>query len=1617
MRGGCVALGLIGALSWVLGAAGQTIFVDVANTTGIENGSQASPFNTIQEGVNAAGTGATVQVAAGVYVEQVSINNKQGLTLAGSGAGTVLTNALTKLLVSGGANVTVRDLTVRGGGQNGINVSSVSNFVLRNAVVENVTQAGYSYGGALYIAYSSASLVGNTIRNNYGGQKGGAAYLYDNVSLTVVSNSFINNYAWNSAGGLWIQDYFGASSNRISYNTFEGHHADYSGAIDLASSYSVTRADIDHNTFYNNGNSYGSAGGALKVMFDSPASMCRFLNNVVRDPYPVCCGAIKCGIAVASSSSVYVANNIFSSTVGGSAIHSFDAVNTNLVAEYNDAFGMTYYQVTAGAGSLSTNPLFVNAAAGDYHLQANSPCINAGHPAAQYNDADGSRNDMGIYGGLQNPPNQPPTANSQNVSTPEDTAKSITLTGSDPENATLSFSIVATPLNGSLSGSNSNWVYTPNANFNGSDSFKFRAYDGAAFSPTATVSITVTPVNDWPTAPSGSWTTMQDTAVNFTIGATDPDGDPLSCGVSDPPHGSVSGSFPNYTYTPDPGFVGSDYFSYTVTDPSTSYNYNILFMLVKPNFAGATIFIDASNTSGVENGSAASPYNTIQEGVNVSVPGSVIAVATGVYNEIVNLSGRTNVTLAGSGNLTYLNYSGYRVVISNAQDITIRNLRLDRGVMGAYVGRSTGIVLDKVIFDSFNSSGPITPLYAEYASIRVSGCTLSGGGGRYGDNGGAFYNCDVTYASNTVSSQSSWSGGSIANFYNDASNASRRIRVTGNLFSYSSGMQAISAGGYGAIDIDHNVLDSVGSRYNGMAGLFPRGGAQARVVNNTFNNEPETTFDQSKKHVFIDVTSTGSIQILNNIFADTSGAAVYCMSAVQPTVEYNDLFNMTNLNVIAGAGNISADPLFTTTYPQSFRLQPGSPCINAGNPSAAYNDADGSRNDMGAYGGNTNNAAPVAVSQSVSTPEDTPRAIGLGASDPNGDPLTFVIAQNPSFGTISGAGSNVVYTPNLNANGTDVFLFRAYDGQLYSGVATVTVVVAGVNDAPAAQDQSVSTPEDTAKAITLTATDPEGSALTYAVVQGPTNGTISGTAPNLTYNPFANRFGVDSFTFRASDGALTSNIARVTVTVTAVNDAPVAQNQSVVTTQGVAKAITLVATDVDNVSLSYSIVSNPPSGSLSGTPPNVTYTPGAAGTNRFTFRASDGSLFSNNGTVTVVVVAGVATASTVYVNVANNSGIENGTITYPYNTIQEGVNAALNGATISVAAGLYPESVMIYQRQNLSLVGAGVSTEITNYYEKIEMYYSGGITVDGFRLRGGNWAGVYATSCTNILVKNTTIEHIDRNPYGTGSGGAFEVYDSSVTAVSNKIQNITQLTQKGGGQYGGAGYFIRCALTFSANNVTNCYAWNQGGGIFVYNDGLPLPATISRNTFDLCWSDSSGAIDANGYFTLLQIENNVVSRSGATCHQSSGRGGAVRVAAWNTNSPVRVVNNVIADPQYPGCSGFIRVGLNVVYTSDVYAVNNIFSVLSGISGTAIHSYYPNAGVRAEYNDAYGMNYVQVTAGTGSVVAHPLYVSPSAGDYRLQATSPCINTGNPAAQYNDTNGTRNDMGRFGGPNGF
>jgi regulation of enolase protein 1 (concanavalin A-like superfamily) len=177
------------------------------------------------------------------------------------------------------------------------------------------------------------------------------------------------------------------------------------------------------------------------------------------------------------------------------------------------------------------------------------------------------------------------------------------------------------------------------------------------------------------------------------------------------------------------------------------------------------------------------------------------------------------------------------------------------------------------------------------------------------------------------------------------------------------------------------------------------------------------------------------------------------------------------------------------------------------------------------------------------------------------------------------------------------------------------------NRAPVAGSTPAVVAEDGAVALAVTASDADGDAVTWSVVTAPAHGTLSGTAPALTYSPQANWSGSDAVTLRVSDAWGLSAQVTVAVTVTPVNDAPTLAALSIATTANTSAVKTLVGADVENDALTYRVVTAPTLGAVTITGNQLKFVPNAnaTGTETFTVAAVDPAGATGSATVTVTI--------------------------------------------------------------------------------------------------------------------------------------------------------------------------------------------------------------------------------------------------------------------------------------------------------------------------------------------------------------------------------------------------------------
>ncbi len=352
------------------------------------------------------------------------------------------------------------------------------------------------------------------------------------------------------------------------------------------------------------------------------------------------------------------------------------------------------------------------------------------------------------------------------------------------------------------------------------------------------------------------------------------------------------------------------------------------------------------------------------------------------------------------------------------------------------------------------------------------------------------------------------------------------------------------------------------------------------------------------------------------------------------------------------------------------------------------------------------NDPPVATGQALTTSEDTSLGISLAATDPDSGMLTMIVIEPPLHGTLSGTPPNLIYTPAVNYAGPDRFFFQASDGVSSGPIAEVALTVVPANDSPVIVPQDYTLAEDTVLSFAVSAVDVDGDALVFQVSTLPAHGSLSGVGPNFVYTPGANFSGLDRIEVIVFDGQGGLDTTTINFTVQPVPDAPRADAQAVAVPYNTAVALTLTGSDVDGDALGFVLVSSPGGGVLTGTGPNLTFTPtvGWTGVTTFTFKVNDGGLDSANATVTLTVSApsGVPTPPNgLAASVASRSRINLGWNDNSSNEDGFKVERSTNGSTWTQIATVGP-NVTTY-------ASTGLSANKTYYYR-----------VRAFNLRGNS---------------------------------------------------------------------------------------------------------------------------------------------------------------------------------------------------------------------------------------------------------------------------------------------------------
>lgn len=812
--------------------------------------------------------------------------------------------------------------------------------------------------------------------------------------------------------------------------------------------------------------------------------------------------------------------------------------------------------------------------------------------------------------------NEPPVADDLNITTAEDEAVPVLLSGSDPDGNPLTFNVVSGPSHGVLTGVAPNLTYTPAADYNGIDIFNYVANDGMANSPEAIVSISISAVDDAPVADAQSVIAMNNTSVSITLTGSDADGDPISFSIVDfPTNGSLSGIEANQIYTPFPGFVGDDTFTFKATDGLLDSNIALVTVTVNPPGPIEIFFDDfESNLGWIRN------------------PNGDDTATLGLWER------------ANPETVDYYGYKQLGTTVSGSYDLVTGPLAGSSAGSYDIDGGVTSIKSPEI---SLPANSELTLSFSYYFAHSTNSSTAD-----YlrvsvlGDNTlqvfeelGANDDDDSVWEQFTVDiSQFTGQTIEILIAAADASTASLveaaidDVLIEGTVANIPpvADDQTLSTEEDTFIDITLTGSDIDGDSLSFNVVTPPNHGSLSGTAPN-LRYTPDQDFNGDDSFSF-----TASDGKSNSLEAEIS---ITVMPVNDAPVALGQVFELSedgSLSFTLLASDVDNDPLTLTIQTNlghgslsgDFPILTYVPDPNYfGSDSFSYIVSDGlldSNEAVVTFTINSGNDKPIAYDRNLFLEEDYLIKFSLSGYDADADPLTYIVLTQPSHGTLDGEEASYRYTPEENYNGPDSFTFVVNDGQTDSEPAMVSIFVGAVNDAPVAIPQWITTNLNVSTEIILKGSDVDGDALIFEVTTAPEHGTLVGDAPNLTYTPVNGYIGSDRFIFNVYDSQYWTAQAEINIVVTdGGNIAPVAMSQTLNGFEDELISITLTGTDADGDELIYTITSNPIHGNITGVLPDLVYTPNTDyfGSDKFTFKVSDGIDESAPATVSITITS------------------------------------------------------------------------------------------------------------------------------------------------------------------------------------------------------------------------------------------------------------------------------------------------------------------------------------------------------------------------------------------------------------
>ena len=919
------------------------------------------------------------------------------------------------------------------------------------------------------------------------------------------------------------------------------------------------------------------------------------VNYTVSDGTDTAAGELT--ITVTSVNDAPIANADTATLLEDALATSIDVLSNDTDVE-NDTLSITAATATSGAVSFSGSDVI-------YTPNSN---FN-GTATVNYTVSDGTDSAAGELTITVTSVNDAPVANSDSVTILEDalaTTIDVLSNDTDIENDTISIT-AATATSGAVSFSGSDVIYTPASDFNGTATVNYTVSDGTD-SAAGELTITVTSVNDTPVANTDTATLLEDasaTTIDVLSNDTDVDGDTLSITAASATSGAVSFSGSDVIYTPASDFNGTATVNYTVSDGIDTTGGELTITVTSVNDApvansdSVTILEDAlattidvlSNDTDIENDTLSITAATATSGA-VSFSGSdVIYTPASDFNGTATVNytvsdgidttgGELTITVTPVNDAPVAN-ADIATILEDASATTIDVLSNDTDVDGDTLSITAASATSGAV--SFSGSDVIYTPNSNFNGTATVNYTVSDGT----DSAAGELTITVTSVNDAPVANAD-----IATILEDASATtidvlSNDTDVDGDTLSITAATATSGAVSFSGSD----VIYTPASDFNGTA-----------TVNYTVSDGTDTAAGE----LTITVTSVNDAPIASadafTILEDASATTIDVLS--NDTDVENDTLSITAASATSGAVSFSGSDVIYTPA-SDFN---GTATVN-------YTVSDGTDTAAGELTITVTsvNDAPIANADTATLLEDalaTTIDVLSNDTDVDGDTLSITAASATS-GAVSFSGSDVIYTPASDFNGTATVNYTVSDGIDTTG-GELTITVTPVNDAPVANSDSVTILED-ALATTIDVlsndTDVENDTLSITAASA-TSGAVSFSGSDVVYTPASDFNGTATVNYTVSDGT-DSAAGELTITVTSVNDAPVATVDAfTILEDALATTIDVLSndTDVDGDTLSITAASAT-SGAVSFSGSDVIYTPNSNfnGTATVNYTVSDGT--------------------------------------------------------------------------------------------------------------------------------------------------------------------------------------------------------------------------------------------------------------------------------------------------------------------------------------------------------------------------------------------------------------------------